>query len=121
MYFDGEEHESNFNKLLDFYKFEDGQSQAALYIASHPQIFKTYKDVERLDENSHLLLDIGTWNGEEYIFNAPELTGSTKKMCEFGVSLYNGRKVDLNSVFSSVISDNLIEVLIESIRIRTEK
>ena len=121
MYFSNEVHEKNYQLAMKKYRLKKGenvQEEASLYIASFPKIFEAIQ-FEGLGYNCPLL-NLTKWNTQlqRVEFVSLELTGSTKKMCELGLSLYNGHSIDLNEVFSTVVDRTMIQVLLQAIKIR---
>ncbi|MBH0159638.1 hypothetical protein [Fictibacillus sp. 26RED30] len=119
MYFYNDLHEKNFY-ILNL-KFPGGiQYEASNYIAAFPEIFNAinYKDV---DYSMSPLFALTSWNEDEerHEFTAAQLTGTTKQMCELGLSLYNGYPSDLDYLFSVVKCEELIRVIFQAMKIRT--
>ena len=44
------------------------------------------------------------------MLSVQQLTGSTKRLVEVGLSLYNGYEIGLDDVFGSIVSDELIYI-----------
>ncbi|WP_242266850.1 hypothetical protein [Bacillus cereus group sp. BfR-BA-01518] len=102
MYFVNDKHKENYNFLMRTYhltreKAVGVQYEANIYIAAYPAIYEC--------------IDINT-------LDAAGLTGSTRRLVEVGLSLYNGYKISLDDVFSSVLSDELIAVFFQACKIR---
>lgn len=125
-YFIDDEHKNNFFFLMKQYGFkvgEDGQHEAAIYVSSIRDIFKliTKEELEKtVYDRISPLYSLAKWDEDEdtHVFVHPGLTGSTRRMSQFGLSLYNGYPVALDEVFGSVSSKALIEVLLQAIKIR---
>ncbi|MFA1512443.1 hypothetical protein ACDN41_24730 [Priestia aryabhattai] len=121
MYFANNEHEKNYKNLMDRYKLKRGQDvqyEASIYMAAYPEIFDCFNQ-EKLSiytgPLAQLLFD------EDEVHHRAGLTGSTRQMCELGMSCFNGYDVSLNDVFSRVISERLLEVIFQTLRIRAIK
>lgn len=119
MYFVDEGHENNFYELLEVYssKSRDMQYLSTIYVATHPDIYGLLGEV---DTEMSPLFNLATWDDgkEKFVFTAGGLTGATTRMCEFALSLYNGYLVSLDDVFGSVTEPELVEVLLQAIKIR---
>jgi hypothetical protein len=124
VFFVDKEHEHNYQRLMEKYGLNSGddiQYEASIYIAAHPEIF---------NENmfnfsiSPLYAHI-KWDEElgRDIIGYPELTDSTRKMVEVGLSLYNGYrfKIDLDGVFGGIDSDELLDVIFQAMNIRARR
>ncbi|MDN3429160.1 hypothetical protein QL992_17715 [Microbacterium sp. APC 3898] len=122
-FFINNEHEANFNELLKHYNLKsDGDFQfvPSIYIASVPEIYYLLPSKENLESSSPIYA-LTEWSEEEseHLFVHPGLTSTTLRMCEFGLSLFNGRLIGLDEVFGSVKSEEYVKVLIQGIRMRT--
>ncbi len=122
-YFINEEHKNNFEHLLAHYNLRsngDFQFVPSIYIASVPEIFYLLPSKENLDSTSPLFA-LTEWSEdeEEHVFVHSGLTSTTQQMCEFGLSLFNGRLIGLDEVFGSVKSEEYVRALIQAIRMRT--
>lgn len=127
MFFLNDEHENNYFLLMDKYNLERGQNiqyEAAIYIASCPGIFD-HINLDKLRTNVAPLYSLAEWVGDDatgkYVISAAGLTGSTTRLAEVGLSLYNGYKVGLDDVFGSVASQELFDVFVQACKIRARK
>lgn len=123
MYFINEKHRGNYKLLMDKYHLtpeKDVQYESNIYIAAFPEIFEAI-DLAKL-EHSSPLFPLTKWDEEEgkHIFTAPGLTGSTRRMCELALSLYNGYPVSLDEIFGSVVKQELLSVLFQAMKIRAK-
>lgn len=126
MYFINQEHQENFNKLMDLYNLSSGQDiqyEASIYIAAVPEVYECFKGLGTIDTGFSPLFELMKWNDEEeqHVISAPGLTGSTRRMVELGLSLYNGREISLDDVFGTVASNHLVDACLEAIKIRARK
>lgn len=103
MYFLNGEHESNFEKLT--WQYCDGewlsnvQYAANCYIAAVPDIYDLLDDAN--ESSGGPLTRLVNYEDKEdgsteMVVSSPGLTGTTKKLLEIGMSLYNGYPVDLD-------------------------
>lgn len=122
MYFVDDTHEENYYRLMEKYHLQQGediQYESSIYIAAHPDIFsKKMLNVRNSPLYAHM-----EWNEEKdrLVVTSPELTGSTRRMVEVGLSLYNGYSVGLDDVFGSVSSEELQDVIFQAIKIRARR
>ena len=95
------------------------QYEANIYIAAYPAIYECI-DISTLDAASGPLFMLTYWDEEEekHHIDAAGLTGSTRRLVEVGLSLYNGYKISLDDVFSSILSEELIAVFFQACKIR---
>lgn len=120
-YFINKEHETAFNDLMRLYNFEnfeDCQYEASIYIASVPDIHKCLPEtINTLYSPIYSLMtydeDQNTWD-----FTAQGLTGSTLKLCQFALSLFNGYKVDMNTTLGTVTLEEYVLVMFQAMKIR---
>ncbi|MBH0175872.1 DUF2538 family protein [Fictibacillus sp. 23RED33] len=118
MYFTNKSHYENYELLMS--KYDEGvQYEASIYIAAVPEIFNAI-DLSKLDSSSPLFA-LTSWNDveEKHEFTAAQLTGATRRMCELGLSLYNGYSANLDEILSSVIDEKMVRVLFQAMKIRT--
>ncbi|MFP7442631.1 MULTISPECIES: hypothetical protein [Bacillus] len=106
MYFLDEEHENNFIELIKQYCggewLSDVQYAANCYIAAVPDIYSLLNGANKSSGGPLTrLVDYKESDGgsHEMVPNQPGLTGSTYKLLEIGMSLYNGHPVDLDYTF----------------------
>lgn len=121
MFFANKEHRNNYEELMIRYRLTPGQDiqyESSIYVAAFPEIFEAI-DKNRLNSHSPLFA-LTEWSEEEerHVFVAPELTGSTRRMCELALSLYNGYQIGLDEVFGSVVNPTMLQVLFQSMKIR---
>ena len=120
MFFLNDEHESNFFRLLDLFNLirtKDSQYEATLYISAVPDIFSLLGEI---DTNAGSPLNqLTIWDEEEetLVISSPALTGTTRRLVGFGLSCFNGYKIDLDDLLGYVNDDNF-QVLLETMRIR---
>ncbi|MFE7064525.1 hypothetical protein ACFVAD_20530 [Sutcliffiella sp. NPDC057660] len=122
MYFVNEVHQENYERLMHRYRLTPGkdiQYESSIYIAAYPEIY-TEKMYE--EDNSPLYAHM-RWNEEKemHIVSSPELTGSTRRMVEVGLSLYNGYPVELDDVFGSITNMELQDVVFQAMKIRARR
>lgn len=99
MYFIDDEHESNFSNLLSFYekKVNDPQYKANIYVASIPNIYNLINKNEIHSGGGPLNFLTAYSEKEKKLIPIHEgLTGSTYKLVEIGLSLFNGNEVSLD-------------------------
>lgn len=100
MYFIDEDHEQNFITLTEIYgkKALDLQYRPCIYIAAIPSIYELI-DLEkiRLEQNSPLS-SLVEYSEHEHILvvSHPGITGSSRRLVEIGLSLFNGNPCDLD-------------------------
>jgi len=124
MYFIDEEHEENYKwimKKMMLNTNQDVQYEATVYMAAVPQIFRLIEKEKVRPSNSPLFL-LTEWDEKigNHEFTHPGLTGSTKGMCEFAISLFGGEPVSLDSVVASAGSAKFKEALVQSFKIRAK-
>ncbi len=124
MYFINEEHEKNQKRLQARFARSTGDKQyeANIYIASVPEIFKCFpEDLGQIEDSplSHLV-EFSEVH-EKLIPSHPALTGSTREMVEFGMSLFNGHPVSLDGLLGSLGDDTFFDVLVQAMKIRANK
>lgn len=120
MYFASVGHRKNYMLLMNLYKLKKNQDveyEANIYIAAYPDIFKCFI-LEKLDLSFGPLT---VFLGEKEFHNTGALTGTTIRMINLGMSLYNGHEIGLNEIIGSINNDEVFNVCIEAIRIRTGK
>ncbi|PGT79158.1 hypothetical protein [Bacillus sp. AFS040349] len=125
MYFTNAEHKGNYEFLMGMYELtsgEDVQYESNIYVAAYPGIFKCL-DINTIETSSGPLFMVTKWNDEEsrHVVSAAALTGSTKRLVEVGLSLYNGYEIGLDDVFGSFASDELIDMFFQACRIRAHR
>lgn len=123
MYFINEEHEANYQLLMGLYELknqEDVQYQASLYIAALPEIFNKLPETIVPEDRSTPLVHFLNWDEEkeEHEVSHPGLTGSTRRLVEYGMSLYNGFPCDMDSLAGSATSHDYPHAIIEAFKIR---
>jgi hypothetical protein len=121
MYFMDETHEANFNWLINRYtnKNLDHHTRAGFYLSAIPDLFEVF-DHEHFDPNVSPCEQIRNEElANEYNqLNAlGKLTGTTLRLVDFSNSIYSGTPVSLVDVFASVIRRDMVEALIQSIKI----
>ncbi|MBA2176851.1 hypothetical protein H0266_18385 [Halobacillus locisalis] len=125
MYFTSEEHNSNLNTLLSQFNRtfgKDPQYDANYYIAAVPEIFNCFPDdLSEVGDNPLFYLMSYDEENDVLIPATAGLTGSTNRMVEFGMSLFNGHLVSLDDVLGSVASEHLIKTLVQAFYIRANK
>jgi hypothetical protein len=124
MNFVDDEHEENYYRLMEKYHLTPGddiQYESSIYIAAHPDIF--IDEMVTNKEEGSPLGKLMEWNEEEEKLepSAPSLTGTTRRMVEVGMSLYNGYPIGLDEVLGSVVSEELQDVLFQAIKIRARR
>ena len=127
MYFVNEYHKDNYFVLMGMYGFipgEDSQYEASIYIAAYPEIFKAY-DIDLLRKQikkSHMGPIYYIYDNEYNAGHSPgALTGTTRALCEVGLSLFNGYRIGLDDVFGSIGSSReALKVFFEACDIRTK-
>lgn len=125
MYFMDEQHSENYDLLYDHFmigRFKDTQWLATIYIAAVPEIFKCFNtSVKDMSQSSSPLYELTDKDEEgKLVFAAPGLTGSTARLCEVGLSLFNGYPIDLDGVFGSVAYPLLVKVFFTACAIRAD-
>lgn len=123
MYFTNENHKKNYHFLMKLYNLrpkDDTQCESSIYIAAIPDIYQCFD--KRLDTSRSPLYLLTEYNQNTFVrkFIHPALTGSTTKLCEFGLSLYNGYGIRLDTVFNFISKEDYIKTLIQAIKIRTK-
>ncbi len=124
MYFKDAEHEMNFNFLLEYYKMEKGTNseyEAAYYVAAVPDIFKCFnEDSFKTDKNP--LFSLADYEDEQnaFSFSHQALTDSTRALCEFALSLFNGHPIDLGYIVAKTTKE-FHQVLLQAINIRANQ
>lgn len=80
-------------------------------------------DINMIKTSSGPLFMVTKWDEEEgkHVVSAAALTGSTKRLVEVGLSLYNGYEIGLDDVFGSIVSDELIDIFFQSCKIRARR
>lgn len=131
MYFSDHEHENNYMRLMELYGLQHGQDvqyESAIYIAAFPEIFKciNLKAGDLRPGKNPLYWAVSFEDkdtGEDYYTQSPHelapLTGSTTQMCKVGNSLFNGYPISLDSVFGSVVSKELKNIVFQAMTIRS--
>ncbi|HDR7414561.1 hypothetical protein ACQVWH_10490 [Bacillus toyonensis] len=124
MYFVNDKHKENYDFLMRTYyltreKAVGIQYEANIYIAAYPSIYECI-DINTLKTSSGPLFMLTYWDDEQekHRIDASGLTGSTRRLVEVGLSLYNGYKISLDDVFSSILSEELIAVFFQACKIR---
>lgn len=126
MYFTNEEHKENYEKLMAHYRLRPGQDvqyESSIYICAVPELFDCFDSVESIDTGAAPAFELMEWDDEKekHVPSAPGLTGSTRRMLEFGVSCYTGYEISMDDVLGSVVSEDLFNALIQAMRIRSRK
>ena len=85
--------------MYELTRGEDVQYESNIYIAAYPEIFKCL-DINMIKTSSGPLFMVTKWDEEEgkHVVSAAALTGSTKRLVEVGLSLYNGYEIGLDDV-----------------------
>jgi hypothetical protein len=85
-------------------------------------------NINELDTASGPLFTLTRWTGNhdddetgKHIVSTPGLTGSTTKLVEVGLSLYNGYSIGLDEVFGSMTSNEMFKVFVQACKIRARK
>lgn len=123
MYFANTEHKENYDYLMGLYRLEPGENaeyEASIYIAAYPSVFDCYNKENISTEFGPLVFLNDEELAEEYGHNFGALTGTTRRLVAFGMSLYNGFPVSLSDVFAS-LEEEEFNVLIQAIKIRARK
>ena len=114
MFFIDAEHESNFSGLISFFekKGNDPQYRANIYIASVPEVYKLIPKTEIHVGGGPLNL-LAEYSDEEskLIPSHEGLTGSTYKLVEIGLSLFNGNEVSLDFNYGDDISNSVLQAM----------
>lgn len=114
MYFIDDEHEANFSSLLTFYekKGNDPQYKANIYIASIPDIYRLI-DKNEIHSNGGPVNFLTDYSEKEkkLIPNHEGLTGSTYKLVEIGLSLFNGNDVSLDFNYGEETSKAVLQAI----------
>src|SRR5690606_23142700 len=114
MYFIDDEHESNFSSLVSFFdkKANDPQYRANIYIASVPEIYKLLpkKEIHTGGGPLNLLTQYSEEEGKLKPSHVG-LTGSTRKLVEIGLSLFNGNEVSLDFNYGDEISNSVLQAM----------
>ncbi|KAB2491186.1 hypothetical protein F8158_28225 [Bacillus cereus] len=122
MYFSSDEHERNFQKLLEEREINEiGQTpdyETVLYIAAYPEIYKCFDWNIYKTEFSPLAALIFYEDGMQGV-NPGALTGSTLPLVKAGQSLFNGYKVDLSDL--PLYNEELFEVFFQACKLRWKK
>ncbi|MCI2253593.1 hypothetical protein L2D08_04370 [Domibacillus sp. PGB-M46] len=123
MYFSNVEHKNNFHLLMAKYNLElgeDAEYECNLYLCSYPKIFNCIEDINNIDLSRSPLYEFTYWDieREKYVVSAPELTGSTRRMVEIGLSCYNSFPVGLDDAFGSINDEELIKIVFTTMKIR---
>jgi hypothetical protein len=124
MYFIDKKHEENYWDLMNHYHIfrgKDVQYEASIYVAAVPGIYE-HIEWSKLDSNSPLFA-LMEWSDEEekHVPSHPALTGATRRMVEFGLSLYNGYTVSVDEVFGSVSKEEWVNALFQAMYIRIRR
>lgn len=129
MFFANDEHKNNFEKLMEKYSQQrtskianDVQYVANIYIAAYPEIFECL-NLEELDTGAGPLYNLMEWDEEKetHVISAAGLTGSTIRLTEVGLSLYNGYPIGLDDIFGSMTSEEMFNVFVQACKIRAYK
>lgn len=129
MFFSNTEHEVNFKKLKEIYRMKRGehilndvQYLSNIYIAAYPKIYDCI-NLKTLDVGIGPLYNLMEWDDEKqtHVISAAGLTGSTRRLLEAGLSLYNDYPIGLDDVISSLTSDEMFNVFIQACKIRAVK
>lgn len=114
MYFMEDEHEANFSSLVIFFerKGDDPQYRANLYIASIPDIYRLIDKTEIHSGGGPLALltDYSEDKGK-LIPKHGGLTGSTRKLVEVGLSLFNGNEVSLDFSYGNETNNAVLQAM----------
>ncbi|MFC5602455.1 hypothetical protein [Sporosarcina koreensis] len=124
MYFIDQEHKGNYEWMMERMKLisnQDVQFESTVYIGAIPDIFRKL-DKFKMKPSDSPLWQLTEWDEEkgEHKFTHPALTGSTRRMCEFAVSLFNGYPVGLDEVLGSVTSEKFRKSLVQAFKIRAQ-
>ena len=114
MYFMEDEHEANFSSLVTFFerKGTDPQYRANLYIASIPDIYRLIDKTEIHSGGGPLaLLTEYSEDKEKLIPTHEGLTGSTRKLVEVGLSLFNGNEVSLDFSYGDETNNAVLQAM----------
>ncbi|MFC4182372.1 hypothetical protein [Saccharococcus thermophilus] len=121
MYFLNEDHKKNYWYLMNLYGLKQGEDveyEASIYIAAYPEIFKCF--VEKISTEFGPLVYLSSEEtAVEYGHNYGALTGTTRRLVGFGMSLYNGFPVSLADV--SMLGEEELNVLMQAIAIRSKR
>lgn len=123
MYFINDQHEQNYHYLMGIYKLkpnQDVQYQSNLYISALPEIFKIFPEEIIPDGGGTPLIHCLVWDEEleRREVSHAALTGSTMRLVEYGMSLYNGFPCDMNMLAGSATSHGYPEAIIQAFKIR---
>lgn len=123
-YFITEQHEQNYAELMVFYGLEPlerMQEEAAIYIAAIEDLYDLIGEPK--DKYGCPLFELMEWNEKEEKHEPAHggLTGTSRRLLEVGLSLYNGYPIGLDEVLGSVTSREYIEALIQAIKIRSHR
>ena len=114
MYFIDDEHEANFSSLVTFFerRGNDPQYRANLYITSIPDIYRLFNKSEIHPEGGPLSLLTEYSEKEKKLVPSHEgLTGSTRKLVEIGLSLFNGNEVSLDFSYGEETNNAALQAI----------
>lgn len=114
MYFIDDEHESNFSNLVSFFekKANDPQYRANIYIASIPEVYRLLPKTEiHIGGGPLNLLVEYSEKKNKLVPNHEGLTGTTYKLVEIGLSLFNGNEVSLDFNYGDEISNSVLQAM----------
>ncbi|PFW72155.1 hypothetical protein COL23_25735 [Priestia aryabhattai] len=120
-YFIDDEHKKNYEALMaqfDLQMFEDCQYESSIFIAAIPILHDLLP--KSISTETSPLFELMEWDENEgkHLPSHPGLTGTSRRLLEVGLSLYNGYPIGLDDVLASVISQEYIEAIFQAIKIR---
>ncbi|NIK16587.1 hypothetical protein BDD39_003236 [Saccharococcus thermophilus] len=121
MYFTDDQHKQNYWYLMNLYGLKQGgnvEYEASIYIAAYPEIFKCFGE-KISTEFGPLAYLLDEELAQEGNHNIGALTGTTRRLVQFGMSLYNGFPVSLADV--SMLGEEEFNVLMQAIAIRSKR
>lgn len=121
MYFANKEHKQNYEKLMNIYNLKHGQDvqyESSIYMAAYPRIFECFEE-SRISPYTGPLGLLLFDDEEEH--NASSLTGSIRRMAELALSCFNGYEISLDEVFGSVVSQDMLAVIFQTMKIRARQ
>lgn len=120
MFFSDDEHQLNYKRLMRLYELNPGsdrQYEANIYIAAYPDIYEGLNiDKIKTSEGGPLIFLLFDEYADDH--KPQKLTGSTTRLAEVGMSLYNGYQVSLDEVFGSITNEEMLSVFLQACRIR---
>jgi hypothetical protein len=121
MYFANEEHKKNYESLMSLYRLKHNQDveyESSVYISAYPPIFDCF-DNTISTEFSPIVYLSDEELAQEFGHNIAKLTGTTRRMVSFGMSLFNGSPVQLSDL--SMLADEEFNVIMQAIAIRCKR